>query len=166
MNPAENPPAPGTKQPGFVARHLNPFRVASYLLVLYSYLHTMGAVIKVPRFGTESDAVVATMQSVHVNVMGSDCTWYGFYRGFGYFVGAFLLFAAYLAWLCGGMTERSRPSLLKAAWGLFVVQAACVPLAFHYFFPPPMVFQSLVTALIGVGCVVESRRVAPASISS
>lgn len=145
----------------FAARFFSPFRLASYVLVFYAYAHTMGAVIKVPRFGAASDQVVAAMQSVQVQVMGATCTWYDFYRGFGYFVGFFLLFAAYLAWLCGGMTESTRPVLLKVGWGLLVVNVTCLPLVFIYFFAAPMACQALVTALLAVGSVIESRRASP-----
>lgn len=141
----------------FSARFLSPFRLASYVLVFYAYAHTMGAVIKVPRFGAKSDEVVAVMQTVQVQVMGATCTWYDFYRGFGYFVGFFLLFAAYLAWLCGGMTASTRPVLLKVGWGLLAVNALCVPLVLIYFFAAPMVCQTLVTVLLAIGCVVGSR---------
>lgn len=142
----------------FSARFLNPFRLASYVLVFYAYAHTMGAVIKVPRFGADSDKVVTAMQTVQVQVMGAVCTWYDFYRGFGYFVGFFLVFAAYLAWLCGGMTASTRPVLLRVAWGSLAVHAACVPLVLIYFFAAPMVCQSLVTALVALGCIIETRR--------
>ena len=143
---------------GIVARFFNPFRLASYLLLLYASGHTVGAVIKVPRFGTESDAVVSMMQSVHVRVQGADATWYGFYRGFGYSIGLYLVFGAFVAWVVGGMTERTRSALLPVAWALLVVQLAGIPLTLIYFFPAPIVFQGVISALLAVGCVMQSRR--------
>lgn len=139
-------------------RSLNPFRLASYALVLYAFGHTVGAVINVPRFGAASDEVVAAMQRVHVQVQGADATWYGFYRGFGYFVGFYLLFSAVLAWLLGGMTDRTRRALLPIAWSLLGVQLACAPLAFIYFFPAPMLFQSIVIVLLTIGCVTANHQ--------
>jgi hypothetical protein len=64
-------------------RILNPFRLGSHLFVFFAIGHTWGAVIRIPRFGAASDAVVNSMQTVHVVAQGVDATWYGFYRGFG-----------------------------------------------------------------------------------
>jgi len=141
-------------------RYLNPFSLASYVLVLYAFGHTSGAVIQVPRFGLGSDAVVAGMQSVHLTVQSADCTWYGFYLGFGWTVTIFMLFAAFVAWRAGAMSRANRAVLLPLAWGLFVAEAAAIPLVFKYFFPAPMVFQTAVSVLLGVGCILETRRAA------
>jgi hypothetical protein len=137
-------------------KNFGPLRVASYLLVLFAFGHTSGAVIKVPHFGPASDAVVSQMQNVHIAAQGADCTWYGFYRGFGWYVTLFLLLAAFLAWWVGGMDARSRPALLPVAWGLALVNVANVPLTFLYFFPAPRVFQSVIAALLVLGCVLQS----------
>ena len=143
-----------------LAPYLNPFRLACYVLVLYAFGHTSGAVIQVPRFGLGSDAVVAGMQSVHFTVQSADCTWYGFYLGFGWTVTIFMLFAAFVAWRAGAMNRANRAVLLPLAWGLFVAEAATTPIVFLYFFPAPMVFQTVATVLLGVGCILETRRAA------
>ena len=145
---------------GGLARYLNPFRLACYVLVLYAFAHTSGAIIQVPRFGLASDAVVAGMQSVHMTVLSADCTWYGFYLGFGWTVTIFMLFAAFVAWRAGGMSGVDRAVLLPLAWGLFVAECATTPLVFLYFFPPPMICQTAVVVLLGVGCALETRRAA------
>jgi hypothetical protein len=137
---------------------LNPFRWASVLFVFYALGHTLGALISVPRFGASSDAVVSMMQSVHVISQGADCTWFGFYRGFGYFVSFYLLLSAFLAWWVGGMTERTRGALLPVAWALLAVSAANLPLVFLYFFPAPMVFSVVIAVLLGIGCVGETKK--------
>jgi len=79
-------------------RFFNSFRLASILLVLYTIGHTAGAVIATPKLGVGSDTVVALMKSVHVRAQGADCTWYGFYRGFGALVSVFFAFSAIVAW--------------------------------------------------------------------
>jgi hypothetical protein len=150
------------------SRFFSPIRVASYLLFLYAMGHTLGAVINVPRFGAESDGVAALMQSVHVKAQGADCTWFGFYRGFGAMLTFYMLFAAAVAWFVGGMNDRTRSTLLPVAWALCATQIAGVPLVLVYFFPMPMAFQSLIALLLVVGCVVHTfrkrsaRAVAPA----
>jgi hypothetical protein len=139
-------------------RHLNPFRLASYLLGLFTLGHTLGAVVTIPRFGPASDVVVTAMQSVHVRAQGADCTWYGFYRGFGWFVSIYLLLAAYVAWKLGGMDQAQRAVAMPFGWALLITQAATIPQAFIYFFPAPMVFNSAITLVLGIACVREVTR--------
>ncbi|MDB5218026.1 MAG: hypothetical protein JWO86_5953 [Myxococcaceae bacterium] len=134
-------------------RYFNAFRVASYLLVLYAVGHTLGAVVATPHFGPESDAVVVTMKSVHVWSQSADCTWYGFYRGFGIFVSVYFLFSVFVAWRLGGMSEQERPTLMPIAWALFVSHVAGTAVAWIYFFPTPIAFSIAITALLGFGCV-------------
>jgi hypothetical protein len=44
----------------FHSRYFNAFRLASYLLVLYTLGHTLGAVIETPQFGASSNDLRAT----------------------------------------------------------------------------------------------------------
>jgi hypothetical protein len=138
---------------GVLARYFNEFRLAAYVLVLYTLGHTLGAVVNTPRFGAESDAVAAAMKSVHVYAQGSDCTWYGFYRGFGVFVSIYFAFSVYAAWLLGGAHGQERRSFLPIGWALFVSHAGGAIVAFAYFFPVPIVFSTVITALLGIGCI-------------
>jgi hypothetical protein len=98
-----------------------------------------------------------------VRPQGADCTWHGFYRGFGWFCTVSLVFSAWLAWHLGGAAERERPALMPVAWGLFLCQAATLPIVWIYFFPAPIVFATLITALLGVGCALQWRRVPAAA---
>jgi hypothetical protein len=138
---------------GFGERYTSAFRVASVLLVLYALGHTMGAVVAVPRFGVASDTVVTLMQSVHVRVQGAECTWYGFYRGFGIIVSAFFVLSAVLAWHLGGATPGARRDLAPVAWTLFASHLAGALVTWVYFFPVPIVFSTVITALLGLGCL-------------
>jgi hypothetical protein len=146
-------PPPG----GVTARYFNAYRLAAYALVLYTFGHTSGAVIATPEFGPGSDAVVAVMKSVHVIAQGADCTWYGFYRGFGIFVSIFMAFSVVIAWHLGGKSARERAALAPLTWGLFASYAVTIVTSWAYFFPAPLVFSTLVTVLLGVGCVGDMR---------
>jgi hypothetical protein len=138
-------------------RYANAFRLASGLLVLYALGHTMGAVVAVPSFGIASDTVVALMQSVHVRSQGADCTWYGFYRGFGVMVTAFFLLSAVLAWHLGGLTLRAQRDLAPVAWTLFASHLAGAVVTWVYFFPAPIVFSTLIATLLGFACLRSHR---------
>ncbi len=143
---------------------VNPLRVTSVLLILYCAGHTFGALVSTPRFGTASDVVVNAMQTVHVNAMGSDCTWWGFYLGFGYNVSIFFLFSAVLTWFLGGRSLAEQRAWAPIVWALFVSYALTAVLAIRYFFAAPIVFSSAITLLLGVQCV-RLMRVPPAAQS-
>jgi hypothetical protein len=151
MMTSSQPAIATTARRSVLAQYFNEFRIAAYLLVFYTLGHTFGAVINTPRFGAESDAVVASMKAVHV--AGADCTWYGFFRGFGAFVTIFFAFSVYVAWRLGGANIAERRSLLPIGWALVVSHAFGAALAVAYFFPTPIAFSGLVTALLALGCV-------------
>ncbi len=142
----------------WIARHMNPFRIASYLLGFYTLGHTLGAVVNVPRFGLESDAVVAAMTDVHVRAQGADCTWYGFYRGFGVFVSVFLVFSSVLAWRLGAATDKDREALRFVAWALLASQIGGLAAAWAYFFPAPTAFSTAICAFLAIGIARDLRR--------
>jgi hypothetical protein len=135
------------------ARYFNAFRIASYLLILYALGHTLGAVVGTPRFGVASDAVVALMKTVTVKAQGADCTWYGFYRGFGAFVSIYFVFSAFAAWHLGGARGQVDRALLLLGWALFISHLAGTVIAVAYFFPVPIAFSTAVAAALGYGCV-------------
>src|SRR5690242_18799904 len=105
-------------------KYLNPLRLAAVLLVLFCVGHTTGAVISTPHFGTASDAVLEAMVTVHFDVQGSQCTWFGFYEGFGWLVSVFFLFSAFVAWVLAGVPRAERRSLAILVWALFASHLA------------------------------------------
>jgi hypothetical protein len=148
-------PTPGTAR----ARYLNAFRLTTYLLILYTFGHTLGAVISTPQFGPASDAVVSLMKSVHVTAQGADCTWYGFYRGFGVIVSVYFLFSAVLTWRLGGMTPRERRPFAPVTWALFASYAATAVVSWIWFFPVPLAFSTAIAALLGFTCVRKEQSI-------
>ena len=75
------------------------YRVAAVLLVLFAAGHNIGFRRVDPRW--RADAVVGAMQTTRFAVGSFGRTYWDFYAGFGFFVTAFLLFAAVLAWQRG-----------------------------------------------------------------
>ena len=142
------------------SRHADPFRLASYLLVLFTVGHTLGAVVSTPRLGAAGDAVAASMRSVHFALQSADCTWYGLYRGFGATISLFFAFSAVLAWQLGGLAQRERRAFAPVAWALLAAYVANAVIAWVYFFPTPQIFATLVAVLLGIGCL---RRAGPAA---
>ena len=136
-----------------LARYFNSYRLAAYVLVFYALGHTLGAVIATPQFGTESDSVVSMMKSVHVIAQGSDATWYGFFRGFGWFITVFFVFSIVFAWFVGGKCGEFRAQLAPVTWSLFVSYVAGAVIAWKYLFMMPTLFAVAVAALFGIGCI-------------
>jgi len=134
---------------GIVARYLNEFRLASYVLVIFALGHTLGAVVQTPHFGEESDTVVSAMKFTYVKVQGVDRTWYGFYRGFGILVAVFFVFSAVLTWHLGGMTTADRRRFAAVTWALFLAYVVSVTVSWKYFFPVPLSFSIALVILLG-----------------
>ena len=143
-----------------MSRYLNPFRLTTLLLLLFCLGHTLGALVLTPQFGVASDGVMAAMKSVHFKADGSDCSWFGFYLGFGYEVSVFFLFSAVLTWFLGGLSPADQKRWALVSWALFASFAANTILAVRYFFPVPIVFSSLITLLLGIQCVRIARTAA------
>ena len=99
------------------------------------------------------------MKSVHFQASGSDCTWFGFYLGFGSVDSVFFLFSALVAWVLGGMQAREQRPWAIVVWALFAAQLATTVFVYRYFFIAPMVSSTAITALLGFGCLRLARAV-------
>jgi hypothetical protein len=128
--------------------YLTPYRLATYLLLIFAAAHTFGGLLFPPSHGPASDAVLASMKSVHFNFNGADCTFYGFHLGFGFMASVFQLLSAALTWHLARF-PRGDPVLGPVAWALFVAHGAATVLSWRYFFAGPGVFSTVVTVLLG-----------------
>src|SRR5262249_42176501 len=146
-----------SRRPGFVSRYLNPFRLVAYILILFCLGHSSGALIRLPSLGLQSDAVLAAMKTTHFQCQTSDCTWFGFYLGFGWMVSVFFLVAAAIAWYLGGRSRAEQRALKPVPWTLFLGNAANTVIAWSWFFIAPQIFATIVTVLLGYECLVKLR---------
>lgn len=132
-------------------KYLTPFRIATYLLVLFFAGHTLGGMLAQRSLGLAADAVFASMKAVHFDFNGSTCSWYGFWFGFGLMVSVFLLFSAVVAWRLDAVRPESWPAVSAIAWALVAAYACTAVLSWAYFFAGPGVIATLVTLLLAVG---------------
>ena len=73
------------------------------------------------------------MRSVHFDAQGFSRTYWDFFSAFGLFFSVFLLFAAVLAWLLGGLAaEMAR--VRSIAWALAICFVAVTALRWRYAF--------------------------------
>jgi hypothetical protein len=144
-------------------RFFTPFRIATYLSVLFCAGHTAGGMLGQKSLGVASDVVFAQMKAVHFDFNGADATWYGFWMGFGLTVSAFLLVVALTAWQLDAVAPQAWPTVQVIAWGLVAAMAFNTVMSVKYFFAGPVAFGSLITVLLAVGIVRKSRAVRTAS---
>ena len=88
------------------------------------------------------------MRSIHFDAQGFSRTYWDFYVGFGFFVTAFLVFAAVLTWQFGGLPAQTLALMGSAVWGLAICFVAVTLLCWRYFFIAPIVFSAAITACL------------------
>lgn len=134
------------------------FRIAAVLALLFCAGHTAGGMLSRRSLGPASDAVFAAMQSTHFIFNGADCTWYGFWLGFGLTVSVFLLLVAGTALTLDRVTPGAWPQVRPLAYGLIVAMACNGVVAFRYFFAGPTVISALIVLLLIVGTLRKDAR--------
>jgi len=139
-------------------KNITAFRSASVLLFVFCLMHTAGGMLAQKSLGPESDAVFEAMKRTHFDFNGADCTWYGFWFGFGLTASLFLLLSAIVAWELERIPNELWPSLKIIAWAFVVSHVANTVLAWKYFFAGPGVFGILISLLLTVGTARKSRR--------
>jgi hypothetical protein len=122
------------------------YRISSVLLLLFAAGHTFGFRQNNPEWG--ADAVLGLMRSVRFDAQGFTRTYWDFFSAFGLYFSVFLLFAAVLAWLLGGLPAETLPRVRSVAWALAICFAAVTALSWRYAFTTPIVFSTLITACL------------------
>ncbi|HYQ45056.1 MAG TPA: hypothetical protein VER11_23880 [Polyangiaceae bacterium] len=140
-------------------KSITAFRSASVLLFVFCLMHTGGGMLAQKGLGPASDAVFEAMKSVHFEFNGADCTWYGFWFGFGLTTSIFLLLSSFVAWEFERIPSELWPRLQFIAWAFVVSHVANTVLAWKYFFAGPGVFGIIISLLLAVGTLRKSRRV-------
>jgi hypothetical protein len=133
---------------------LAPYRLATIVLVLFCAGHTYGGMFAPHDFGAAAEDVFHAMKTVTFRANGAECSWYGFWFGFGITVSLFLALSALTTWRLAGLTRAQRRPLLPITWAMVVTFLALGILSFRYFFAPPAI-MSLVIALV---IAIESAR--------
>jgi hypothetical protein len=122
------------------------YRVSSILLLLFAAGHTFGFRQNVPEWG--AGAVLALMRSVHFDAQGFTRTYWDFFSAFGLYFSVFLLFAAVVAWLLGGLPAETLARVRSIAWALAICFVVVTALTWRYGFTTPLVFSILITAFL------------------
>jgi hypothetical protein len=125
------------------------YRVAAWLLVFFAAGHTRG-LLSPKDLTPEATAAREAMFNLHFPFMGSDCSWGGFYMGFGLFLTTYLVFTAILAWQMGKLSLFHAKEIKFLAWVFAACQAVGTILCWKYFFVPPTITSGLITLCLGL----------------
>jgi hypothetical protein len=120
------------------------FRIAALVLVLFAAGHTFGFLSFRPS-APEGQAVLASMNTVRLD---GGFTYGGFYRGFGLFITAFLLFSAWLALFAARLISVDPSMGLALGWALTVTFAVNLALAVRYFGAPAIAVSVLAVVVL------------------
>ena len=85
------------------------------------------------------------MRSIHFDVQGFSRSYWDFFVGPGFFVSAFLLFAAVLAWQLASLSAETLTLMRRATWAFALCFFAVTILSWRYFFLVPILFLTLIT---------------------
>jgi hypothetical protein len=133
------------------------YRISSVLLVLLAAGHTFGFRQNNPQWG--AGAVVELMRSVHFDAQGFTRTYWDFFSAFGLLFSVFLLFAAVLAWLLGGLPAETMARVRSIAWALAISFGAVTALSWRYAFTTPIVFSALITVCLTAAAGLSAKQV-------
>jgi hypothetical protein len=135
--------------------YMNPYRIAAVLLVIFCSSHTIGGLLTPQDYGPAANAVLVSMQSVHFDFFGSDCTFDGIRMGLGLMVSVFLVVSAFIAWHLGSPRVRANPAVVREmrpiALSLVLAYVATTALSWRYFFVVPVTLSAAITGLLGWG---------------
>jgi hypothetical protein len=124
------------------------YRIAAGLLVFFAAGHTAGFL----RFRPDTPeglAVHDAMNRVQFPFRTKTYSYGGFYRGFGLFITAYLLFSAVLAWHLGDLARQQPAAIGMLGWAFCLLQVASLALSWIYFFPVTAILSALVAACLG-----------------
>jgi hypothetical protein len=125
------------------------YRIAAVLYVLLAAVHTTGFLRLVPPT-PEGVAVRDAMFNTHFALHGATFSYGSFYNGFGLSVSVYMLFAAFLAWHLGSLAKRDPSAIGSLGFAFCAMQVAQVVLCVVYFFPAPIVFESVIALVLAL----------------
>ena len=124
------------------------YRISAFVLVLFAAGHTLGFMkFKAPT--PEGVAVQQAMDNVRFSLDGKSLAYGDFYRGFGLFCTAYLLFNAFLSWHLGTMAKSAPQAIGALGWVFFGLQVIGIALGWRYFVLPPTIFSTVLAIMTG-----------------
>jgi len=85
------------------------------------------------------------MRTIHFDIQGFNRSYWDFFVGAGLQVGAFLLFAAILAWQLGSLGQPALKLLSMLTWSFATLFVGVTLLSWMYLFLIPLIFSALIS---------------------
>lgn len=124
------------------------YRVAAILFLLFAIGHTFGFLsFQAPT--RQGRAVFDAMNAVRFTAGGASLSYGNFYRGFGLFITANMLFSAFLAWHLSRMAHTSPNAIGALGWAFFLVQPIGLVLSWMFFAAAQVLFSAALAILLG-----------------
>jgi hypothetical protein len=133
------------------------YRIAAVLLLIFAGLHTTGFRNSDPAW--KVDALLASMQSIHFDVVGSDRTYWDLYVAAGFSVGVFFVFAAILAWQLAALPSATLALLRATTWAFALCFAGITILSWRYLFIFPLAFSFVITVCLTAAAWLSMKQV-------
>jgi len=131
------------------------YRIAAVLLLLFAVGHTLGFRQPDPKWGV--DVLLASMRSIHFDVLGFNRSYWDFFVAAGYSVGVFYLFAAILAWQMGSLPAAVLAPMRGTAWAFALCFAAITVVSWRFLFMIPIAFSSMITLCLTAAAWLSTR---------
>lgn len=131
------------------------YRTAAVLLLIFAVGHTLGFRDADPAWGI--DAVLASMQSRHFAIQGFTRTYWDFFVGAGFTIGALYLFVAVLAWQLGSLPRETLAALRPTVWGFAGCFAVVTAVSWQYLFWIPIIVSGGITLCLVAGAYRSGR---------
>jgi hypothetical protein len=132
------------------------YRIAAVLLLLFAVGHTLGFRQSDPKWGV--DVLLASMRSIHFDMLGFKRSYWDLFVAAGYSVGAFYVFAAVLAWQLAGLPASSLALMRGTAWAFALCFAAIAVVSVRYLFTIPIAFSTLITLCLTAAAWLSTGR--------
>ncbi len=133
------------------------YRISAVLLLLLAVGHTLGFRQSDPQWGM--DALLASMRSIHFDVLGSNRTYWDLFLAAGFSVGVFYLFAAILAWQLGGLPSATSALMRGTMWAFALCFAAITVLSWRSLFIIPIAFSIVIALCLTAAAWLSAKQV-------
>lgn len=130
------------------------YRIAAVLLLLFAVSHTIGFRQSDPTWGI--DALLASMRSIHFDVLGFNRSYWDFFVAAGFSVGVLYLFAAVLAWQLARLPGATLALMRGTTWAFALSFAVITILSWRYLFLIPIAFSVAIAVCLTVAAWMSS----------
>ncbi len=126
-------------------------RIAAAVMLLFAGFHSWGFSRSISPL---ADGVVRAMKGTDFIAAGSTVNYWGFFLGFGYSLGLFMVAQAAFMWMVGNRLARGEKQTVEIVV-LFLCNLANLGLLLRFFFLQPQIMTVLILVLLALTLVLS-----------